>query len=205
MADICKECGLRLDEFGNCPFCSMDLGSDTGSTKTAEKKKSGSKKKKEDKAAADLPRTKPIAPETSGPEPETGSDKEDGLEVELDDGPELSPEDIEIDYSKLDASTLFDDEFEEKTSRMLPQVGKPSQVVKKAKPKAVPLDPSLGKRTVFGVKDKKGGDVKDTVEVSYRTKGNVISKKGQSLVLLVALIIIFIIIIGLRMFGFLDF
>jgi hypothetical protein len=120
---------------------------------------------------------------------------------------DLSPEDIEIDFDKIDTSTLFDDDFEEKevAVKILPQSKKPSQISRKIEDTGEPPPTDLRKGDVFGVRDSVDGKVETRGGVAIRTKPSVVKKKGSSLVLLIALAIIFLIIISLWLTGFLDF
>ena len=181
MPQVCENCGKDLDDYGLCPSC------DTGPAIDL----------------SDLPKTKPV--ESDSPDHEVKSD-----EPELDDMediPELSPEDIKIDFDKIDTSTLFDDEFEEKeiSSKMLPVMQKKDSTTPKREIKERPVDQSLERRAVFGIQDRVKGSVEETRDVSYRTKGSMVKKKGTGLVIFIALSIIFLIIVALWLTGFLNF
>jgi hypothetical protein len=200
MAELCEHCNLELDEDGNCTFCAKEDTDITHVEGLKVTEPTGSLEKK------DLPRTKPIQLKSAMLKKR---EKEIFLD-DLEDIPELNPEDIKIDFDKIDSSTLFEDDFDDGldsiTTKILPQTRKPRNENRPRRELTeAPLDPAFESRGVFTLRDRFKGSVEETSMVSYRTKGSFISKKGQSLVLFVALAIIFIIIIALWVAGFLEF
>jgi hypothetical protein len=159
-----------------------------------------------DKDNEDIPRTKPVEPDRDALK---SMEAMESSTEDLDDVPELSAEDMQIDFDKIDASTLFDDEFEDDSkisSKMLPQLRKPLETKREErKITEAPSEEALRTKDVFAVPDKVDGKVDSLSGVSYRTKASVVKKKGQSLVLILALAIILIIIIALWITGFLSF
>ncbi|UCH90208.1 MAG: hypothetical protein JSV49_06105 [Thermoplasmata archaeon] len=197
MSSTCVDCDSELDGDGNCPICDKVDSKET-EIKHVEGAKVTDKMDRLDKK--EIPRTRPVRPR---------SHLTDSTSDEMEDVPELTPEDIKIDFDKIDSSLLFEEDFEDETEKVsikiLPQTQKPSETkIRHREVREGPLDP-IRSREVYSFRDRVRGTVADTVRVSYRTKGNVMSKKGQALVLVVAMTVILIIIIALKLFGFLDF
>lgn len=208
MPEQCNTCFTNLDIDGNCPLCDIDKPRPTRDTQPPSK--SGDVKHIEGKKPSydhsdldgrDLPRTKPIKPSSEDLDMIMDKPPED----DLDEVQELSPDDLKIDFDKLDTSTLFDDEFEDKeiSSKMMPVMQKPPEVkIREKEIREAPSEASLRQREVLAIRDRASGQLEG---VSYRTKGSMVKKKGQGIVLLIALAIIFIIIFALWITGFLEF
>ena len=201
----CKLCLSKLEDGSICPVCGHDASKDKESDGRKDIKHVEGTSIKEGTGDMDLrsmPRTHPVKMDMK--KVRTTLD-ENGPE---DDDIELSPEDLEIDFNKIDTSTLFDEDFEENrsTSKMLPHRVVPKDRVRKERIfTEKPSEEALRKRDVYAVPDLEDGEVETSKGVAIRTKGSLVKKRGSSLVVFLALAIIFIIIISLWLFGFLDF
>ena len=206
MTARCKVCLSDLKNGGICPVCGHDPGKDQEYEAEQDIKHVRGSPMKDKTGEMDLktiPRTHPVKVDM-----EKVRTTLDEKEAEDEDDIELSPEDIEIDFNKIDTSTLFDEDFEDKkiTSKMLPQRVVPKDRVRKERVfTEKPSEEALRQRDVYAVPDLRDGEVETSKGVAIRTKGSMVKKRGSSLVIFLALAIIFIIIISLWLFGFLDF
>lgn len=214
MTEVCKTCNTVLDENGSCPICGLGPGSKPARDSNLDdriKHVNGSKpgSGSSDFDRSQLERTRPVRSNLESIRSTLKESDKEGPE-DIDDVKELSPEDIQIDFNKIDSSSLFDDDFDDEpkaiSSKMLPVVQKHKETQIKTR---VMLEPrptdNLSKRDLYAMPDRAAAQAENSKEVSYRTKGSVVKKKGQSIVILMAMTIILIIIIALYLTGFLQF
>ena len=151
-----------------------------------------------------LRRTRPVKTKMDALRSSTGDDDPEDLEDEI----ELDPENLTIDFDKVDSSLLFEDDFEEEevTSKMLPATMRPKETtIKHREVTEAPSEQALRKKDVYALPSLNDGEVQESKTMSYRTKASMAKRKGSSLVMLIALAIILIIIISLWLAGFLEF
>lgn len=193
MPETCDVCASILDEYGKCKKCDSIKHID-GAVPN-------------DEPGADVDILKRTRPVRGNLELLKNTPAEDDNQIS-DDEEEIDPENLKIDFDKVDSSLLFDEDLEDEkiTSKMLPLSQKPKDTVKKPREiKEAPSEEALRRKEVYGLRDIGDGDIQESKAVSYRTKVSMTKRKGSSLVLIIALVIILIIIISLWLFGFLDF